>query len=108
MALRHEHRPFDRVVQFADVARPGMFLQHLHRRRLKPGDAFAIPEGVLAEEVSGQRWDVFGPLAQGRQRYFDGVQTKQQIPSEPSRRDFRVHIGVGCGKEPDIGAPCFR
>ena len=108
VALRHQHRAFDSVVQFADIARPPVFLKDPRRRRLDPADTFAIPLRVLAEEIRGQRRDVFAPLAQGRQGNLDRVQAKEQIPAEPARGDFGVHIGIGRGDQPHIGASGLR
>src|SRR5437016_193962 len=74
VALGHEHGALDGVVQFADVARPGVFLEHLQRAWLKSGDSFAIPQCMLAQEVRRQGRNVFAPLAQRRELNFDRVQ----------------------------------
>src|SRR5688572_14238938 len=41
VALGEQHRPLDRVSQLADVARPGVGLQALHRLRRYAADALA-------------------------------------------------------------------
>ena len=93
------------MVKFADVARPGVFLEHLQRAWLKSGDSFAIPQCMLAQEVRRQGRNVFAPLAQRRELNFDRVQPEQKVLPEPAGLDFAPHIGVGRRQQPDIGAP---
>jgi len=38
LARRHEHTAFDRVVELADVARPGVVPERLHRGVVEAGD----------------------------------------------------------------------
>src|SRR5262249_19865638 len=70
------------VLQFADVARPGVLLKPLHRR---PADAVqaladARPE-LVHQEVDEQR-DVVVPLAQGRQVDGEDVEAVVQVRAE--------------------------
>ena len=65
------------MVQFAHVARPAMFLEESHRRRIMGGDVFAIALRVEPQEMRGQRWNVFAPLTQRRQMNLDCVQPEQ-------------------------------
>src|SRR5664280_1291093 len=41
LACRHQHAPFDRVIEFADVAGPGMTLHRLARAGVEAGDGLA-------------------------------------------------------------------
>src|SRR3989442_1742731 len=55
VALRHQHGALDRVVQFADVARPAVLLEQLQRRRFETGNRLAVTLRALAKKVGRQR-----------------------------------------------------
>ena len=82
VALRHQHGAFDRVIELADVARPAVIEQHLHRRRIEAGQRLAIALRVQPQEVPRQQRDVFAPIAQRRQVHFDRVQAEEQVLPE--------------------------
>src|SRR6516165_6544598 len=102
--LRIERRePPNQILQLADVPRPAIGTQPLHRSFVEPFDrqAFAYRQ---RPEMLDERWDVSCPLAQRRQadrRYIDAVVQvlpKQALPNQLPQ------IVVGRGDDPDIGA----
>src|SRR5262245_40526538 len=80
--LRHQRRALDRVVECANVARPGMARQRIQRRRLESSECFPISLGVEGEEMYGEWLNVVGSIPQRRKMNLDRVQPEQQILSE--------------------------
>ncbi len=66
VAVAHEHRALDHVLQFAHVARPVVRRQHVDRRRRDAADVVAVLRREPLQEVVGQQQDVGFPLAQRR------------------------------------------
>src|SRR4029077_16630502 len=77
-----EDAALDSVIEFADVAGPGMLVQELHGHRIETGDVFAIALGVAAEEMMREEIDIFFALAQRREMDLDGVQAEKEILAE--------------------------
>src|SRR5258708_35988746 len=96
------------MVQFADVARPGMLLQSLRGRRIETGDALAVALGIVQKEMACKQRDILAPLAQRRKMDLDGIQAEEQVLAETSSCDFRVHVSVGGGQEADVHPAGFR
>ena len=71
-ALRadQEHRPLHDVFQLADVAGPGIALQHVHDGQRDADACAPVGRSIFVRKVGGQRLDVVLPLAQGR--HVDG------------------------------------
>src|SRR5689334_19730164 len=72
IALGHEDTAFDGVIQFADVAGPGVREEGLDGALIEAAEGFAVMAGVLAEEVGGEDRDIFTAISHGRQAEFDG------------------------------------
>src|SRR4029077_16941811 len=58
----HQDGSLDRVVELADVARPGMGDQRLEGGRVELGQRLAVPPGMYLQEVARQRRYVLAPL----------------------------------------------
>src|SRR5207253_715645 len=72
----------DQVLEFANVARPVIFLQHAHQligERLGATVVFAVVE---LEEVGDQVGDVGGAIAQRRHLQVHNVDAVEQILAE--------------------------
>src|SRR5208337_1667716 len=61
LTLAEDQRPFDHVLQFADVPAPGLSFEHLQRfrRQFRPG----LVRDIFPDKVQGQLPNVFGPVA---------------------------------------------
>ena len=84
---RQHHRALDHVLQFANISRPVMLHQNLHRLRLEIQGGPALDVQVLLvlaaearEEVVNQQRDIFLPVAQRRQVQVDYVQAGSTGP----------------------------
>ena len=100
-----DHRALHQVAQLADVARPGVSLQHLHVVFGDRLDALAEGRRELLDEAPHQHRNVLGPLAQRRHPNRKDIQPVIQIFAEgvgvnpfleiPMRRgdDSRVDLG---------------
>src|SRR5271170_6662322 len=71
---------------------------------IKPRDIFAIALGVAAEKMMRQQENIFAPFAQGRNVYFDGVQTKEKIRAKSPGGGLGIYIGVGGSEDANVHA----
>src|SRR6185503_3995563 len=62
----------------------------------------ALETRVEAQEVAGQRNDVFLALAQGRQRDLDFVEPEQQVAAEAAALDRVTQLAVRGRQHPDV------
>ncbi len=107
VAVRHEDRPFDGVGELTDVAGPLVSLQRAQGGLVETDQRFAVLLGEAAEEVVGEEWDVFRPIAQRRQPDLHRVEPEEEVfPESPGRR-LGPEIGVGRGQDPDIDRRCL-
>src|SRR5215467_7241292 len=102
--LGHEYRAFYRVIQFAYIAGPGMFLKQLHGARIEAGDLLSVALCVNSDKMLCKQRNVLTPLAQRRQMNFDRIQTEQKIRAEAAGLGFSLEIGIGCRQDADIDA----
>ena len=101
-AVGHRHRRLDRVLQLADVARPGVLQQRLHRLGVDLGDRRGAHRRELFEEVHRQQRDVLGPVAERRQVDPDHVQAVEEVGAEPAHLDLVLQPLVARGDDPDV------
>src|SRR5579863_2799046 len=95
-------RVFNRVLQFADVARPVMMGQAGHGlARYWLCFYFAAP-GIFLHKVVRQLGYVFFALAQGWHLQFDHGQPVVQIAAESSCPHGLVQVAVGSGNQSDV------
>ena len=88
-------RAGERLAQAAHVVGPVVQAQRLEGRDLEPQPR------PLAQEVAGQRPDVLGPLAQGRQADRLGAQAGGDV------RPQRAHLPVGGGQDAGVDPPAL-
>ena len=102
LAVAHEHRPLDDVLQLADVAGPVVADERVDRRRRDALDLLAVIGRELLDEVVGEQQDVGLPLAQRRDEDGEDVEAVEQILPQRAVRDRRLHVLVGGGDQPDV------
>ena len=83
------HRALDQAVQLADIARPAVPAQPLHRLLGNRLDHGANPARVLAEEEDGNLRDVIGALCEGRHSQLSAFEQRQQLRMESAGRGER-------------------
>ena len=98
---RGHARPFHRIFQLADVARPPMLEQCFHRLR---GDLLGrcTRPAELLDKVFGEEGDILGTLVQWRQIDFDHVEAVIEVFSELPFFGEPQQISVGCGDDADV------
>src|SRR5580704_3512965 len=104
VSARKQNCSFDGMVEFANVAGPGILEHGLHRRWVEGLHRLAIALGVTAQEISSQRWNVLTAIAERGNLNLDCVQTEEKILPEASGRDFLIEVGIGGGDDPHIHA----
>src|SRR5258708_39082396 len=81
-AGRKEYATFHGVVQFADVARPGMFMKRLDSRRVESGNIFTVALRVAVEKMVRKEINILAAVAQRRNVNLDGIQPKEKVLTE--------------------------
>ena len=96
LAVAHDHRALDRVLQLAHVARPVIRHQHVDRGRRDALDVLAVRERRLFEKVIGEQQQVGLPLAQRRNEDREHVRAGSTDPrgSCPSAIAFSMSLFV--------------
>jgi hypothetical protein len=89
LALRHQDRALDGVVELADVAGPGVAAHARRGLLVEPGDRLAVALDVLLQEMLGEEVDVLAALAQRRQVDLDRVEAEEEVLAECPRRPRR-------------------
>ena len=102
LALAHQDRALDRVLELANVAGPAVLLQTAHGVGRERGDTVAELAGEALQEVIRQRHDILAPVAERRDDDVHDVQSIEEILAELPLLDRRLEIDVGGGDDPDI------
>src|SRR5712664_2236081 len=102
---RQQHAALDRVIQLANVARPGMFVKDLRGDGIESTDCLAVTLRIAAQKMVRQQVDVFLALAQRRQMNFDGIEPKKQVLAKSAGSSLRGYIHVGGGNHAYVDAP---
>src|SRR5271166_129116 len=100
--LSHNHGALDRVLQFTNIAHPGLLLQLVHRRRRYPRNAFVHGQGELADEVVREQRDVLAAFAQRRQFDAEDVEPVEKVGTELTLLDQFFQILVGGGDAAEV------
>ncbi len=93
--LRQHHRPLDRVLQLAHVARPVVRQQRVQGARREPLHLLAVGARVLLDEVADQRGNVALALAQRRQRHRHHVEPVVEVLAEAPGLHLGGQVAVG-------------
>src|SRR5262247_3671109 len=104
-----DHRALDRRFKLAHVAGPGVIfegLQDLGHDLI--GDPPPVLIVVFADEVLGERQNVFPAIAQRRQVNIDDVQTIEEVFAEIAGPDGALKVGVGRGDDPHVDLARLR
>src|SRR6267154_4819159 len=72
-AGRKEYATFHSVIQFADVARPGMLMKSLDRGRVESGNTFAVALRIAVEKMVREEINILAAVAQRRNVNLDGI-----------------------------------
>src|ERR1700730_12460696 len=84
----------NKVFQLADVPRPGVFFQELHRRRREGPYLNLVPGSMSIEEIPNQVADIFNAGPQGRKLYVHDVDAVKKVLAEVSARNFVLQITI--------------
>src|SRR6185503_480290 len=98
-ARRKYYRALDHISQFAHITGPRIVHQHLH---CFVAQVHAIPAADQAEEVLGERWNVFWPFAERGQLDGEVVDSKQEVASELLLGYILSEVPIGGRDEPHI------
>src|SRR5438105_2689162 len=99
--LRENGGALHDVLELADVARPGIPEQPVHRGRAQAQGA-ALPLGEPAEEMLGQARNILPALAQRRERDRNYVEAIEEVLAELALVDHLLEIAVGGSDDPDV------
>jgi hypothetical protein len=102
-SFSQSERRADRVLQLADIPRPWMFEEGLHRLRVDLSDYRVSPRGKSLNEMCGQQGNIFRTLTERRKLDSDHVETIKQIGAETSCSNLVLQSLVRRGKDTDVG-----
>ena len=91
---RQHHHLLDGVAQFADVARPIVSEQHVHRLWRNLTDRLLVLAVELVKKCPHQQRDVVSPLAQWRQIDRHHAKAIEQVITEFSFADHLLQVAV--------------
>src|SRR5690606_3238046 len=97
-----DHRTFDDVLEFADIARPGVIEDCLQGAR---SDAYQLPPMLLAQvvdETIQQQGQIVPAFAQRRYGHREDIQAVEQVAAKAPLLDRLGQILVGRGNHPHI------
>src|ERR1700722_18498893 len=102
------HRALDHILQLADVSRPRIADQCIHRLRGDGIDLLAHIEGEMLRKVADEEWDVFCALAQWGNMNGKNVEPIEEIGTEFLLFDHGPQITIGRCDETGVGAKRAR
>src|SRR5688572_28576070 len=98
--LGEQHCPLEHVLELADVPRPLIAEQHVHRFRGEPRNGAPLHGAADgADELLGQRRDLALPLPERRDHQREAVEPIVEIAAERAALDLLLQIAVGGGHE---------
>jgi len=101
-AAGDQQRALAGVVQFPNVARPGIVLQDLHGIAGDARDRKAQIEALAGNDAVGQKLDVVLALPQRRNDDFHDIEPIIQVLPEEGLFHERFELDIGRGDDPDI------
>src|SRR5580658_735540 len=99
---RQNNRTFNQILQFADVARPGIPLEGSHGFWMDAIDLLTHAAAENLHEMRHKRGNVFAALAQRGKNDGKDIQTIVQIIAELTASDHLDEIPIGCGHQPNV------
>src|SRR5260370_26770155 len=104
LRVADDHRPLDDVLQFTNIARPGVRLKQIEAlfvHRLKPFSCFL---GVTINEILDQQGDVFSSFSQGGNFNGKDVEPVKEVAPEHARIDGSLQIPVSSSNHSNISS----
>ena len=98
-AIAEDNRSFNHILQFTDIAGPGIGHQALD---FIIGDVNAFALAVRTDQVVAQAGKILQPVSERRWTDQDDSKPVKEILAEPAFLDRQVQINIGCGNHPDI------
>ena len=98
----------DDVLQFADISRPVIVHQSLHRFGRNSGDGFSGFLCVALEKIIGERGNVFLVIAQRRNVDGHDVQAVVEVLAERAFFERGAEVAVGGGDQAHVHLVRFR
>ena len=102
LVVRVDRGPLADVLEFANIAGPGVLHEQVHGGRIESLERFAFARRHFIQEMFHQRGNVFGMRSQRRHVHRQHVQAVEQILPERAGGDFGGQIAVGGGDHPHI------
>src|ERR1700676_327744 len=102
-----DHRAFDDIFKFADVAGPIVVHQQLQRTWREHAQRLGVFLAIAPEEMREKQRHVFAAVAQRRKDQMNHVQTVVKIFAEAAFADQSKEVDVGSGNDADIHFNCF-
>src|SRR5205807_6042009 len=94
-AAAEDHGALERVAQLADVARPAVLAEDLHRLGRHAGELLPALAAEAIDEVLHEERNVVAPLLERRERDLEDVETEEEVFAEAARLDLFLEVAVG-------------
>jgi hypothetical protein len=98
----HNNRPFDEILQFANITRPKIVFENLHYFVWDMIDRLALALGELSNEILGQQLDIVFSFPQRRQSNRKNVQPIVKVGAKLPFLHHLPQILIRCGDYTDI------
>src|SRR5262249_2324444 len=93
-----DHKPLDKIAEFAHVARPGIPQENFQCGVTELTSPLAIGGAEVIEEISRQNGDVFFAVAKRRNEEGNHVQTIEQILAKGAAANFLLEVLIRGGE----------
>src|SRR6185503_12414102 len=98
----HDDEPLNHVLQFADIARPGVILHDFERLRFELLEGPIVRRAVHAEEVIGQQRQIARALLERWNENGNNIDAVVKVLAETALADQFLQIVVGSSNQPEI------
>src|SRR6202007_639780 len=105
-AARHDYRPFNEILQLANIAWPVPSRKSLHDNWRNGVNLLLHLLGKLLHKITHQLWNVFLTFPQRRYPDRKYMQAVVQITAEFAGRNHLFEIAIGRRYKPNIGSSC--
>ena len=108
LAAQKQRGALHDVLQLADIAGPGVTLEHIHHGQGKAHVLPPVGRGEFCNKMTGQGQDILGAQAQRRQRNGKDIQAVEQITAEAPLLHHPFQVAVGGGDEAHVHMSGFH
>ena len=98
-AVADQHRPFERVLEFADVSGPVIRHEHVDGGGRNALHVLAVLGGVALEKMVGEQQQIRLPFTERRHEYGEDVEAIVEIFPERAGRHRPFDVGVRRGDQ---------